>query len=140
MHEPIAIREAQFAECMGQVNGRSAFWEAIDWIYQHTRGDGLGIPDSTPYPDLSPSIQTCLDNGRTNAVIQTRAREGSQAGISATPTLMIRENQNGQELILPGPVEGDALLSALDLLTAQNANESDAETEIPNELVGEIPR
>ena len=40
-------------------------------------------------------------------------------GVVATPTLRLVDNHTGTDLLLPaGPIEGDALLSAIDLLTS----------------------
>lgn len=118
MHEPAASRDARFAECAGEVGGHAGFWQAITWIYQQTRGDGAGIPRATQYPALTLAMQTCLDTTRPDEVVQAQAGEGSRDGVTATPTLKLHDNQTGNRIVLPGPVEGDALLSALDLLSA----------------------
>jgi protein-disulfide isomerase len=115
MHEPAATRQARLAECAGEAGGHAAFWQAVTWIYQQTRSDGAGIPENMQYPALTPEIQACLDSTRTEAIIQAQANEGSREGVTATPTLKLSDNQSGHTLVLPGPVEGDALLSALDL-------------------------
>lgn len=120
MHEPAATRQARLAECAGEAGGHAAFWQAVTWIYQQTRSDGAGIPKSMQYPALTPAMQTCLDSTRTEAIIQAQANEGSNEGVTATPTLKLSDNQSGHTLVLPGPVEGDALLSALDLLSAED--------------------
>jgi protein-disulfide isomerase len=120
MHEPAASRQARLAECAGESDGHSAFWQAVTWIYQQTRSDGMGIPDNTPYPALTPAMQACLESTRPETIVHAQADEGFRDGVTATPTLKMRDNQNGQVLVLPGPVEGDALLSALDLLSADS--------------------
>ncbi|MBO9333215.1 disulfide bond formation protein DsbA [Achromobacter pulmonis] len=117
-HEPTATRLASLAECVGKSGGQGAFWQAVAWIYQHTRSDGLGLPDGTRYPGLTPALQACLDDEHATAVDQAQARDGARAGIAATPTVRVRDESTGQSLLLPGPVEDDALLSALDLLAA----------------------
>ena len=144
-HEPAATQGARLAECTGEVSGRSAFWQAIAWVYRHTRGDGQGVPTETPIPGLTPELQTCLDSTRPDAVIQAQAAEASQAGVVATPTLRLIDNHTGTDLLLPaGPVEGDALLSAIDLLMAMTG-ETEEETgtrtrEMPADVVGDMPR
>lgn len=122
MHEPAASQEARLAECAGEADGNSAFWQAVTWIYQHTRSDGAGIPGSIRYPALTTGMQACLDSTRPEALITAQAIEGSKDGISATPTLKLRDNQSGQTLLLPGQVEEDALLSALDLVSADGTS------------------
>jgi len=47
--------------------------------------------------------------------IRAQTTEAMAQRIAATPTLKLRDNASGKTL-LPGPIEGDALLSAIDLL------------------------
>lgn len=82
------------------------------------RGDGQGLPEGLRYPDLTPAMQGCLDSDRPDAVIRAQAAEAAQQGIAATPALQLRDRESGKTLLLHGPVEGDALLSAIDLLAA----------------------
>ncbi|HEE4993095.1 DsbA family protein [Agrobacterium tumefaciens] len=140
MHEPAATRQARLAECAGEAEGHTAFWQAVTWIYQHTRSDGAGIPDTAQYPALTPAIQTCQDSKRTEAIIQAQTSEGWREGFTATPTLKLRDNQGGRTLALSGPVEGDALLSALDLLSADHDTELGTNTETPSDAVDNVSR
>ncbi len=57
-----------------------------------------------------------------DAIISAQANEARHAGVSATPTLHLIDHDSGLSLTLPGPAEGDALLSALDLLASGVAN------------------
>lgn len=143
-HEPAATQGARLAECAGEVSGRTAFWQTIAWVYQHTRSDGQGVPSETPIPGLTPELQTCLDSTRPDAEIQAQAAEAVQAGVVATPTLRLIDNHTGTDLLLPaGPVEGDALISAIDLLMAmagEAAKESVTTSEMPADVVGDMPR
>lgn len=120
-HEPAASREARLVECAGEAHGHAAFWDAIAWVYAHTRGDGQGLPEDAPYPKLTPAIHQCLNSDRPDAIIRAQAAEAVQRGVKATPTLELRDRVSGKTLLLPGPIEGDALLSALDLLTVSDA-------------------
>jgi protein-disulfide isomerase len=116
MHEPAASIQARIAECAGETGGHAAFWQAVAWLYAHTRGDGQGLPQGLHYPDLTPAMLGCLRSQRPDAVIRTQAMQAIQQGISGTPTLHLRDRESGNTLVLRGPVDGDALLSALDLL------------------------
>lgn len=139
MHEPAASQEARLAECAGEADGHAAFWQAVTWIYQQTRSDGAGIPDNMQYPALTPAIQSCLDSTLPEAVIQAQADEGSRDGITATPTLRLSDNQSGHTIVLPGLVEGDALLSALDLLLADGISEDGENATLPK-VAGDLPK
>jgi protein-disulfide isomerase len=118
MHDPAATADARIAECAGEAGGYAAFWKAVAWIYTHTRGDGQGLPPGVSYPDLTPAMQRCLGSGRPDAAIRSQSSDATKSGIKATPTLQVRDRQSGKTFVLPGPVEGDALLSAIDWLAS----------------------
>lgn len=67
------------------------------------------------------------------------------AGITATPMLHVIDNRTGRTLLLPGAVEGDALLSAIDLLASSSEESTMAETlpeipEMPADDLSDMPR
>jgi protein-disulfide isomerase len=142
MHEPAATAGARVAECAGETGGHAAFWQAVAWLYTHTRSDGQGLPEGVSYPGLTPALQQCLDSERPDAVIRAQVMEAAQHGIAATPTLHLRDRESGQTLLLHGPVEGDALLSAIDLLAAGSttATESLDSPDMPASVAGDMPR
>ena len=128
MHEPAATQGARLAECAGEIGGRTAFWTTVAWIYQHSRGEGRGLPPGAQPPGVTPALQACLASTRPDAVIAAQVEEAAQAGIAATPTLRVIDNRSGRSLLLPGAVEGDALLSALDLLASSHDDAVTADT------------
>lgn len=135
-HEPAASTEARLAECAGEAGGPAAFWKAVEWVYAHTRGDGQGFPEGLRYPDLTPAIEQCMASERSEAVIRAQAEESAKGGVTATPSLWLHDREIGKAVLLQGPVEGDALLSAMDMLAA----EASATGAIPAEVAGDIPR
>lgn len=144
MHEPAATRGARLAECAGEVGGATAFWNTIAWIHSHTLGGGQGLPPEAQLPGATSALHECLASTRPDVVIRTQAEEASQAGVAATPTLRVIDNQTGRSLLLPGAIEGDALLSAVDLLVSSNDESSaGATSEIPEmsaDPVSDMPR
>lgn len=118
MHEPAAMQEARLAECAGEADGTSAFWQTVAWIYQHTGSNGQGLPAGVLPPDMTPRVKACLDSVRPDAVIRTQAQTAAHEGIDATPTLQLRDHRSGRTLTLQGAEEGDALLSAFDWLAS----------------------
>ena len=114
-HEPAASQLAALAECAGETGGPEAFWLAISWIYLRTRGEGQGLPDGM-YPPDHEALHACLASDRPLAIVQVQADGAAGNGIAATPTLHLRDERTGQSLRLQGPIPGDALLSAMDLL------------------------
>lgn len=121
MHQPAALGEARLAECAGEVGGAAAFWNAVAWIYGHTRGDGQGLPANARLPFAGVTMQRCLDSSRPDDIVRGQAAEATRAGIAATPTLRLLDRRTGRMLLLPGPADGDTLLSAIDLLAVYNA-------------------
>lgn len=122
MHEPAATQEAKLAECAGEVHGYEGFWRAVTWIYQHTQGEGKGLPSGVELPGMSSALQECLDSSRPEKTIQGQVVQATQDGIAATPTMRLLDRKTGKAMMLYGPIEGDALLSALDLLSAPEAS------------------
>lgn len=145
-HEPAASAEARLVECVAEARGHSAFWQAVEWVYAHTRSDGQGLPDGLRYPELTPAVEQCMASERADAVIRAQATEAAKSGVTATPSLRLLDRQTGQAILLQGPIEGDALLSAMDMLasedTASDAAASPATptSEMPADVVGDMPR
>lgn len=139
IHEPAATELAVLAECVGKSGGQSAFWDAVTWIYRHTRSDGRGLADGAIYPGMTEDTKACVADGRPKTTIQFQAQEGAADGVNATPTVKLQDNSSGKSLILPGPIEGDALLSALDLLSANGEIGDTTRSETPADPVG-MPR
>ncbi|ATN36780.1 disulfide bond formation protein DsbA (plasmid) [Rhizobium sp. ACO-34A] len=136
IHEPAATELATLAECVGKTGGQPAFWDAVTWIYRHTRSDGRGIPDGTNYPGLNDDTKACIASDGSRTSIQLQTQEGAADGVNATPTVKLQENASGKSLILPGPIEGDALLSALDLLSADETTGRSDHSKTPADPVG----
>ncbi|HCI3240615.1 TPA: disulfide bond formation protein DsbA, partial [Pseudomonas aeruginosa] len=123
-----------------------AFWQAVEWVYAHTRSDGQGLPDGLRYPETTSAIEQCMASERPNVAIRAQAAEATKSGVTATPSLRLLDRQTGQAILLQGPIEGDALLSAMDLLAAgemaSDAPGSPATptSEMPADVVGDMPR
>lgn len=141
MHDPEASRLARMAECAGEAQGHEAFFGAIAWLYQNTRGDGQGLPADLTWPGITTAIQACLDSERPAAIVRAQADEALRSGITATPTVRLEDSLTGKSLLLHGPVEGDALLSALDLVASEETVGSKAsEPERDAPLTKRLPR
>jgi len=125
-HEPAASALARVAECAGEIGGNRAFFDAVGWLYQHTSSSGQGLPDGVRYPGLTPDIEQCLASEQPDAVIRAQAAEAMSSGVTATPSVRLHDQQTGRAFVLQGPVAGDSLLSAMDMLASdavlQNAD------------------
>jgi protein-disulfide isomerase len=120
IHEPAASQEARLAECAGQAGGHEAFWTAVQWVYANTRSDGQGVPDLEAFPGMSANLKACMSGEESMRIVQTQAGEATASGITATPSLRLVDRTSGRSLVLPGPVPGDSLLSAIDMLAAND--------------------
>ncbi len=139
IHEPAATELATLAECVGKSGGQTAFWDAVTWIYRHTRSDGRGLPDGTNYPGMNDDTKACIASDDPKTTIRLQAQDGAADGVDATPSVKLLDNNSGKSLILSGPIEGDALLSALDLLSTDEAIGSTDHSKPPADPVG-VPR
>jgi hypothetical protein len=111
----------------------------VEWVYANTHGDGQGLPEGLRYPGLTADAQQCLDGDWPDAVIRTQVEEAAKQRIAVTPMLKLQDNQSGKTLLLHGPVEGDALLSAIDLLAA-GGTDAPTPKEMPADPIGDMPR
>ena len=145
-HEPAASIEARLTECAAEAGGHAAFWQAVEWVYAHTRSDGQGLPDDLRYPGTTSAIEQCMASERPNVAIRAQAAEATKSSVTATPSLRLLDRQTGQAILLQGPIEGDALLSAMDLLAAGDmasdaaASPATPTSEMPADVVGDMPR
>lgn len=135
IHEPAATELALLAECVGDAEGHAAFWNAAAWIYRHTRSDGRGLPTGASYPGITPAVKACATSERAKSVIRAQAQAAAAENIVATPTVKLHDNETGRSLLLPGPVDGDALLSAIDLVSADEIS-ARAGDKLPADFVG----
>lgn len=117
MHDPVATQAAHLAECVGERDGNTAFWNTIAWIYQRSCGNGAGLAEPQ-FPAVSAAAQDCQNTGRLLPRIQAQVAAAAREGIAATPTLRLVDNETGRTFTLQGMIEGDALLSAIDRLTS----------------------
>ena len=141
IHQPAATQQALWIECVGEAIGHAGFWDAVSWVYAHTRSDGLGLPPGVAYPEHgSPeqqqAVRACLASERPAAVVSAQAQEARQAGVDATPSLRLIDHASERSMLLSGPVIGDALLSALDLLSSPEATAP----ELSADVVSDMPR
>jgi len=138
-HEPAASVEARLAECAGKASGHAAFWQAVEWVYAHTRSDGQGLPEGLRYPDLTPAIEQCIASEQPDAAIRSQTAEATNSGVTATPSLRLHDRETGKAILLQGPIEGDALLSAMDMLAVGDPATTPT-SEMPADVVGDMPR
>ena len=123
VHGPAALHEAKLAECAGALGGAPAFWQAIDQIFDRTRSNGEGFNGHLNVVDVT--YQDLLSCAATDKVIARhvgqQVEEALKAGITATPTVIIKDNTTGSSVKLEGPADGVLLLSARDWLAQKKS-------------------
>ncbi|MFP9026018.1 DsbA family protein, partial [Pseudomonas aeruginosa] len=119
MHGEAARHQARLVECAGIQGGAKAFWSAIDAIFAQSAGNGGGLPGGTlDFPELDQArLEKCAkDMDLVDQLIKTDIDTARSNGITATPTLVIRDNQTGRSVKLEGMADETTLLSAIDWL------------------------
>ncbi|OPD72483.1 DsbA family protein, partial [Pseudomonas aeruginosa] len=82
-------------------------------------GNGGGLPGGTlHFPELDQArLEKCAkDMDLVDRLIKTDIDTARSNGITATPTLVIRDNQTGRSVKLEGMADETTLLSAIDWL------------------------
>lgn len=117
-HGSAAIHEARIVECAGELGGALAFWQAVDQVFERTRSNGLGFNGQLDISDVNPqSLMDCaVNNKQISLRISRQAEEAIKSGVTATPTVLIKDNKTGRSLKLEGAADDVMLLSAIDLL------------------------
>ncbi|WP_256670278.1 thioredoxin domain-containing protein [Pseudomonas sp. CFSAN084952] len=121
-HGSTAIYEARIIECAGELGGALAFWQAVDQVFERTHSNGLGFIGQLDINDVShQALMACAANNKQISLrISRQAEEALKSGVTATPTVLIRDNKTGMSLKLEGPVDGVMLTSAIDWLIDKN--------------------
>ncbi|MFZ5390793.1 MAG: DsbA family protein, partial [Patescibacteria group bacterium] len=95
-----AQKEAEGAECVGQLGGAEKYWQFIDKIFERTTANGTGFA-LDKLPALAKEVgvnetkfKSCLDSGQMAQKVQADLQEGSAYGVAGTPTTFV----NGQPL------------------------------------------
>lgn len=139
IHDPAATDEARLAQCAGLAGGDAGFWSAVTWIYANTRANGMGLPRNMRYPGLDAAMRQCLDSDRPDGVLRMQKDQAGRDSITATPTLRLLDRSSGKTLLINGPAEDSALLSAIDMLIAP-ASSAHADSPMSTDAVGDMPR
>lgn len=116
--DPVTMQAARLAECAGEIGGNASFWRAVAWLYQHDSRDVSTLIQDVDLSEKRAAVEACTTSARLDTYIREQSIAASRDGVYATPTLRIVDHETGRDLLLPGPAEGDVLLSAIDFLLA----------------------
>lgn len=123
-HGSAAVHEAKLVECAGRLGGVSAFWRTIDQVFERTRSNGQGFIGHLDVNGINhQDLVACTVNDKQIALhVNEQVKKASTMGVSATPTILIKDNMTGKSLKLEGPADSALLMSAIDLLAQQSAS------------------
>lgn len=125
MHGDAAQYEARLVTCAGWLGGNPVFWQAVEAVYQHSRGNGAGLAVPIDQLGLQPAVslqhlQACIqDNTTVRRVVAEQTATAAQKRIDATPTFELRDNRSGRTIRLPSLLDDAGMLSAMDWLASQ---------------------
>jgi len=128
IHGEAAQYEARLVTCAGWLGGNAVFWQAVEAVYRHSRGNGAGLAVPLDQLELQPKVslahlQNCArNNAKVRRVVDDQARAAAVKGINATPTLELRNNSTGRTVRLPGVLDEAGMLSAMDWLASQGGS------------------
>ncbi|WP_153786089.1 thioredoxin domain-containing protein [Pseudomonas sp. EMN2] len=124
-HGTAALSEARLVQCAGYLGGATAFWQAIDQVLLNTRGNRQGLTEELQLLDVSSeALSSCTwTNVDIAAAVERQLAVAKSRGIAATPTIEVTDSLTGNTVRLEGPVDSTALLSVIDALAAQPAQE-----------------
>lgn len=125
MHGEAAQYEAGLVTCAGWLGGNAMFWQAVEAVYQHSRGNGAGLAVPLDQLGLQPKVplkhlQECAhENARVRQVVADQAAAAALKQIDATPTYELRDNRSGRTIGIAALLDDAGMLSAMDWLSSQ---------------------
>ncbi|MEP6998213.1 MAG: thioredoxin domain-containing protein [Betaproteobacteria bacterium] len=126
-HDPAARKEALAAECVGQLGGNDAYWKYADALFASTKSNGGGLPDDKSVDKLAESVGIksaalgqCMNADAAVKRIELDIADGNAAGVSGTPTTVVRNNKTGASVAVVGALPAGGLDPAIEqMLRAQ---------------------
>lgn len=113
---PMAFPAAEASECAAEQGGQTAFWQMHDKIFSAmpnvtssqqfvTMAGQIGLNQS--------SFNTCLTSNTYRNLVTSHHQQGVNAGIGATPTIVIRDMQTGEMIVIEGALPFESILQKL---------------------------
>ncbi|MBI1961310.1 MAG: thioredoxin domain-containing protein [Candidatus Sungbacteria bacterium] len=119
---PKAPKEAEAAECAGELGGNDGFWAFVDRLFEITpANNGFNLdelPDVAEYVGLNRAdFSTCLDSGKYASKVSDQADQAVAASAQGTPYSVI-VTPDGEKIPVNGAVPYSQLKSILDSLVS----------------------
>ena len=102
-----ARKEAEGAECAGEIGGNEKFWAYMNRIFEITPSnnqlDPAKIPEIAKYIGLdSAKFDACLNSGKYAAHIEEDFQGGLKAGVTGTPSTFAIIKKTSEQTMIPG--------------------------------------
>lgn len=130
MHGEAAQYEARLVTCAGWLGGNAVFWQAVESVYRHSRGNGVGLVIPFDQMGLLPQLplaqlQLCAQSNATvRQVIADQAAAAALKQIDATPSFELRDNRSGRTIGIAALLDDAGMLSAMDWLASQGGTDA----------------
>jgi protein-disulfide isomerase len=120
-HDPAAHREAFAAECVAKLAGNDAYWKYTELLFANTGTSGHGLPPEHSVEKLAadfgiqaPALDACMSDPATRMRVDEDIKSGTAAGISGTPTSIVRNNETGATVTITGAQPLDEVVRSID--------------------------
>ncbi len=107
-HNPLATKQAEWAECVAEVAWNDAFWKFVDLVYETTTSNWrwMKIEKLTDLAEQSWSdrskFQQCLDSGKYNSYVIEQMKNWAKAWVRWTPWSFIINNKTWKSVSVSG--------------------------------------
>ncbi len=122
-HDPLATLEANAAECAAEQGGDEVYFAYHDKIFEATKSNGNGLDSKKLYTFASElglnssDFKSCLDSRKYDSKVKNDIKTGSNAGITGTPGVIVKNNKTGEVRVLPGAVPLESVIAAVEELS-----------------------
>jgi protein-disulfide isomerase len=110
---PNARPAAEASECVAEIGGEEAFWEFADAIYEDQTKVSDAISVASSVGVSSSSLQTCIDSGKYEDLVEQMYQGGISSGVTGTPGNII-VNAKGEAWLVPGALPFEQIKTTID--------------------------
>jgi len=120
-HDPAARKEALAGECVARLGGNDAYWKYADAVFANTKSNGGGLPEEHSVEKLAEAVgvkraalATCMNDEAAIKSVDQDIADGNAAGVSGTPTTVVRNNKTGAAEAVVGAIPAGGLEPAIE--------------------------
>ncbi len=111
MHSPNADKLAIASECFAKLGSNDLFWSFTDFAFQGNQGQkdpGLVIDTFSKTNGMDRnSLDQCLSDPLIKAKVERGIEEAKKSRLTGTPSAILRQNETGEFVFLPGAVSAN---------------------------------